>query len=109
MRLIKEESRVDIKMRDEVIASNVLGAVEGAKIAPPVFKNKIGTTSVLGEKIQFSSIFKATIDSPEKTLTNAQKPKEKIEDSPNNRLTDINDTLPKDEYNSTFNRRYLCH
>ncbi len=103
MRLIKEESRVDIKMRDEVIASNVLGAVEGAKIAPPVFKNKIGTTSVLGEKIQFSSIFKATIDSPEKTLTNAQKPKEKIEDSPNNRLTDINNTLPKDEYNSTFN------
>ena len=42
-------------MREEVIATNLLGAVESTKIAPPAFKNKIGATSFLGEKLQFSS------------------------------------------------------
>lgn len=90
-------------MREEVIATNLLGAVESAKIAPPAFKNKIGATSFLGEKLQFSSIFKATIDSPEKTLTNAQKPKETPEVRKDNRLNDLNDTSSKDDYNSLLN------
>ena len=92
-------------MRDEVIAKNALGAVEGAKIAPPVFKNKTGTTTALGEKIQFSSIFKASIDSPEKTLTNAQKPKDTLEDRPDNMQSDIDSMLSRDEYSSSFNDR----
>ena len=90
-------------MRDEVIATNVLGAVESAKIAPPAFKNKIGATSFLGETLQFSSIFKATIDSPEKTLTNAQKPKETPEVRIDNRLNNLNDTSSKDDYSSLLN------
>ena len=90
-------------MREEVIATNLLGAVESTKIAPPAFKNKIGATSFLGEKLQFSSIFKATIDSPEKTLTNAQKPKETPEVRKDNRLNDLNDTSSKDDYNSLLN------
>jgi flagellar hook-length control protein FliK len=95
-------------MNEQITSSNILGVAGGASIASQNSQKSAGNSSPLGEKFQFSEVLGATIDSPEKTYSDAQKPKDPADNiqTANSSPTDQDDysTKYKDEVAPTENR-----
>ena len=63
-------------MNDQVTSSNILG-ITGKTPGAGYGVGKNGGDSPLGDKFQFSNVLGAAIDSPEKTYSDAQNPKDR--------------------------------
>jgi flagellar hook-length control protein FliK len=86
-------------MNEQITSSNILGVAGGATIASQNSQKSVGNSSPLGEKFQFSEVLGATIDSPEKTYSDAQKPK----DPADNIQTTKTSPTDQDDFSTKYN------
>ena len=83
-------------MNDYTTPASILAITGSGKIGnQPSHKND-SNEALLGEKFQFSSVLKSTVDSVEKTYSNAQNPKKPIDSSQKpNTLSSEHDAFTK--------------